>query len=118
LFCLIFLAVELYHRSAPWGSDVRLITSRPRLAQNSIDPNTADWASLVRLPGVGPARATKLLNFRAAAQKAHPGRAVFRALSDLRAIPTFGPKTVRRLAPWLRFSSARAAGTATPSPKP
>ncbi len=118
LFCLIFLSVELYHRSAPWGSDVRLTASRPRLAENSIDPNTADWASLVRLPGVGPARATKLLNFRVAAQKAHPGRKAFRSLNDLRAIPTFGPKTVRHLAPWLRFSIARGANTSAPAPKP
>lgn len=80
-----------------------------RVTQTTIDPNTASWASLVRIPGVGPARAEKLLAWR----KMHLTKgmpAVFKNLEDLRKIPSFGPKTVASIAEYLRFPMQRSAG--------
>ena len=80
-----------------------------RVTQTTIDPNTASWASLVRIPGVGPARAEKILAWR----KMHLTKAtpvVFKNLEDLRKIPSFGPKTVASIAEYLRFPMRRSAG--------
>lgn len=80
-----------------------------RVTQTTIDPNTASWASLVRIPGVGPARAEKILAWR----KIHLTKAmpvVFKNLEDLRKIPSFGPKTVASIAEYLRFPMRRSAG--------
>lgn len=84
-------------------------TFASRVTQTTIDPNTANWASLVRIPGVGPARAEKLLAWR----KMHLSKAtpvVFKNLEDLRHIPSFGPKTVASIAEYLRFPMRRSAG--------
>lgn len=80
-----------------------------RVTQTTIDPNTANWASLVRIPGIGPARAEKLLVWR----KTHLSNArpvVFKNLEDLRHIPSFGPKTVGSIAKYLRFPPHRSVG--------
>ncbi len=80
-----------------------------RVTQTTIDPNTANWASLVRIPGIGPARAEKLLVWR----KTHLSKArpvVFKNLEDLRHIPSFGPKTVASIAKYLRFPRQRSVG--------
>lgn len=80
-----------------------------RITQTTIDPNTANWASLVRIPGIGPARAEKLLAWR----KTHVSKAmpvVFKNLEDLRHIPSFGPKTVAGIAEYLRFPRQRSVG--------
>ena len=73
-----------------------------RVTQCTIDPNTASWASLVRIPDIGPARAEKILAWRKAHQRVS-AQIVFHNLSDLRRVPSFGPKTVASIAQYLRF---------------
>jgi hypothetical protein len=58
-----------------------------------IDPNRADARTLEVLPGIGPARAAAILAERA--------RAPFAQVSDLERVAGIGPKTRRRIAPWL-----------------
>lgn len=83
-----------------------------RATQTKIDPNTASWASLVRIPGIGPARAEKLLAWRNGhLTKATP--VVFKNLQDLRHIRSFGPKTLLNIARFLRFPTRRSAGGVT-----
>lgn len=59
-----------------------------------IDLNHASLADLERLPGIGPAKASRIIEWRTR-------RGPFRRIRDLRRIKGFGRKTVERLAPFL-----------------
>lgn len=67
-----------------------------------INPNTAAIGSLVRLPGIGKARALDILHYRQSQTDAADGP-VFTTPDDLQAIRGIGPKTAEKLAPWLTF---------------
>lgn len=72
--------------------------ARVAAAQQGIDPNIDPLASLIRLPGVGPARAEAILEYRRTY-----GPAAFRRAEDLRNIRGIGPATVEELRPHLKF---------------
>lgn len=65
-----------------------------------INPNTASMGSLVRLPGIGRARALDIIHYR---QVNAQFETVFESADDLQAIRGIGPKTAEKLAPWLTF---------------
>ncbi|MGH7565024.1 MAG: ComEA family DNA-binding protein [Gemmatimonadota bacterium] len=67
-----------------------------------IDPNTADRAAWIRLPGIGPRTAAAILEHRAT-------RGPFRRPQDLLAVRGIGPVTLDKLQPWLEWPSAVAA---------
>ena len=67
-----------------------------------INPNTASMASLVRLPGIGKARAMDIIYYRKV-QK--PNEPVFLSVQDLESIRGIGPKTAAALEPWLVFET-------------
>ena len=74
-----------------------------------IDPNAADREAWIALPGVGPATADRIAEWRASGRR-------FRRAEDLGHIRGIGPKRIEQLRPWLRFpvaphdsSSSRAA---------
>ena len=67
-------------------------------ATERIDPNHATFASLVRLAGIGPVRAGKILQYRAEATSPAFGRP-----EDLEKIHGIGPGTVKKVAPFLSF---------------
>ena len=71
-----------------------------------INPNTASIASLVRLPGIGRARALDVVHYRQ--QHEEP---VFQSPRDLEKIHGIGPKTSANLAPWLVFTAKDANDT-------
>jgi Holliday junction resolvasome RuvABC DNA-binding subunit len=64
-----------------------------RIQPQRINPNIASMASLVRLPGVGKARAMDIIHYRQNQLSAR----------DLEAIRGIGPKTAEKLSPWLTF---------------
>lgn len=66
-----------------------------------INPNTASVASLVRLPGIGRARALDIVDYRDHQQDGP----VFGSPQDLEQIRGIGPKTSAKLAPWLTFNA-------------
>ncbi len=111
--CLIFLFVQLIHRPVYWNSRVAIVhgTGAGPPLQRTIDPDTASFASLQRLPGIGPSRAAAVVMWRTRYQKLHPDSPAFLKLSDLHHIRGFGPATLRRLAPYLRFPSHTARST-------
>jgi len=80
-------------------------SQRVLLIQSSIDPNTASWASLTRLPGIGPARAQKIIAYRQRYVLHRHQHPPFVTLESMRKIKGFGPVTLRNLAPYLKFSS-------------
>lgn len=59
-----------------------------------VDLNAATYNDLVKLPGIGPVMAKRILEFRAT-----QGR--FKRLQDLRKVKGIGAKTYEKLAPWL-----------------
>lgn len=70
------------------------------VAPERINPNTAPLGSLVRLSGIGKARALDIIHYR---QTQADGGTVFTTADDLQAIRGIGPKTAEKLAPWLTF---------------
>ena len=69
----------------------------------TINPNHAPAGSLIRLPGIGPARVQAIIHFRQTHKQRRPGLHAFRQASDLARIKGIGPKTVQGLDPWLEL---------------
>lgn len=68
-----------------------------------INPNTAPVGSLVRLPGIGTARAMDIIHYRQTSEAEGP---VFQMLADMENIKGIGPKTAEKMAPYLIFETA------------
>jgi competence ComEA-like helix-hairpin-helix protein len=85
-----------------WTAFVRRGSDRPsavypekvRMVRERIDPNTAEVASLRRLPLIGPERANAIVEYRQGPVRA--GRAAFEFLEDLQNVPGIGPGTIGR----------------------
>jgi competence ComEA-like helix-hairpin-helix protein len=67
-----------------------------------LNPNTATAASLERLPGIGPARAAAIIDYRRNLQAGGKWQA-FKRLEDLQKVKGIGPKTAGALAGLLVF---------------
>ncbi len=80
----------------------------------TIDPNVAPWYELTVLPRIGEGMAEEIIGYRETA--AHvvpvfnrletgstPTRPAFTCPADLTRIRGIGPKTIRRMGPFLRF---------------
>jgi hypothetical protein len=66
-----------------------------------LDPNRASAASLQVLPGIGPARASAIVE----ARRLRP----FASVADLRRVRGIGPVTLARIAPWLAVEPEEGA---------
>lgn len=85
-----------YHRSLDVDTEV--------LVDGTINPNTAVLASLVRLPGIGPAKAAAIVKYR---NDVEAGNVAFKNCSDMENIKGIGPKTAEKIEPWLYFKNER-----------
>lgn len=94
LFVLMWLAAALAAWSAcgSRGGDVPPFHS-------GLDPNTAKWWELSSLPEIGDGLAKDIVKYREKSGVARP----FRRPADLEEVPGIGPKTVQRIAKYLRF---------------
>ncbi len=63
----------------------------------SLNLNTATANELMLLPGIGPKKAAKIVDFR-------ERRGKFKRVVDLRRVKGFGAKTVKKLRPYLTVS--------------
>ena len=93
VFCVSFALSEI---SA--GSSAQTIELEYR-----INPNDASAASLMRLPGVGLARANAIVEYRRQFQKNSQGVPAFQRCGDLQNIKGIGPATTRDMCEWLKF---------------
>ncbi len=73
--------------------------------ESRINPNDAPVASLVRLPGIGMARAGAIVAYRQRSQFVgiDSNSPAFRNCNDLQKVSGIGPKTVQNINEWLKF---------------
>lgn len=71
-------------------------------AAAGIDPNTATWAELALLPGLGESVSRRIIEFREE-RKSHDVWPAFRRPEDLMRVKGIGAKTLQRMRPLLRF---------------
>ena len=69
----------------------------------TVNPNHADLARLVCLPGVGPQRAQAIIDDRTQQQMMKGNASVYTCPEDLLAIKGIGPGILRQITPYLRF---------------
>jgi len=119
------LAVNWVTRVAPWPLETQGLANRESVAlprsetqasvavrvvevESKVDPNTANWAELASLPGIGEVLAKRIVDFRQG-KAAAPNEPIFRRPEDLEAVRGIGPKTVAKLAKHLKFPEAATA---------
>lgn len=68
-----------------------------------INPNYAPVESLMRLPGVGRAKAEAIAAYRGGFQAEQKGQMAFQSLDDLQKVRGIGPKTAENMSKWLEF---------------
>jgi len=78
------------HASAPANEPAQAASALPQ----PVDLNAATYSELVRLPGIGPVMAKRIIEYRDA-------NGAFKRLPDLRKVKGIGAKTYQKLAPLL-----------------
>lgn len=73
---------------------------------DTVNPNTASMGSLIRLEGIGPVRALKIIQYREQTETAG-----FRNPEEMENVPGIGPKTVSKIAPFLVFEQEQRPTT-------
>ena len=86
------------------GADLR----PPYPTIRTVNPNAAPWYELTVLPRIGEGIAREIVHYRESALgsgvQGEAAQAVFSSVADLDAVRGIGPITVRRIAPYLRFT--------------
>lgn len=92
--------------------------------EGRLDPNTADWYDLTRLPRIGEGLARRIVAYRQARilewQSSHPDQPaeqappVFAKPQDLLPIKGIGPRTLERIQPFLRMRDDTPTSQAAP----
>ncbi|MFW6154020.1 MAG: helix-hairpin-helix domain-containing protein [Planctomycetota bacterium] len=103
---IALVGIRLHRRSSRLHADLTVSAVPMAAADDGIDPNTASWASLARLSGIGPTRAKAICAYRDTCGADHPGRRAFSEPADLAAVPGIGETIVERIAPYLTFGEA------------
>jgi len=68
-----------------------------------VNPNSAPAASLVRLPGIGTARALAIIQYREDFKQQNGDVPAFRSCNDLCNVRGIGPQTAKGINQWLKF---------------
>lgn len=98
---LVILATQAVHSTAHRGGGTTQAAVR-----STIDPNRAPWCEFTVLPRIGESLARRITKYRMEASGRTDGdarRPVFQSAADLDEVRGIGPKTVLRIAPFLRF---------------
>jgi len=87
-------------------------------ASERVNPNTAPVGSLIRLPGIGAARARAIVIHRDDLRRKTGDEVAFHTRDDLQRIKGIGPKTAQDIADWLEFDSSAFHDSAPPVGEP
>ena len=72
--------------------------------KDKINPNTASWASLARLPGIGETRARYIISYRKIFKQTYGSNAVaFTSSNDMIKVKNVGPVIVDQIEEYLIF---------------
>ena len=71
--------------------------------ESRINPNDAPISSLVRLPGIGAAKAAAIVAYRDSHRSAQAEGRAFSDCDDLQKVKGIGPKTAANICAWLKF---------------
>ena len=96
LLCSTLVAWRAMEPRFALGAECRTDPHRIAVARDWINPNTAQPASMQRLPGIGPSRAKSIVEHR-------NRHGAFKSPDDLREVHGIGPATVDAIAQYLRF---------------
>ena len=94
--CAALCAVFLADFSAGSSADGIELESR-------INPNDAPISSLVRLPGIGAAKAAAIVAYRDGYSLEQAEGMVFGNCDDMQKVKGIGPKTAENICAWLKF---------------
>ena len=105
---LVYALVFRWLRPVYLEDPIRIESSRVAEVEQRIDPNTASWPELARLPNVGETIARRIISHREQRRQdaGDEGIVVFQSVEDLDAVPGIGPKTIERLRPYLKFPTS------------
>ena len=85
-----------------------IIVHRDHSDHAIINPNTADWPSLARLPGIGETKAKAIIRHRNEVHKSSASnKPVFKSASDLKAVKGIGEKTIQNIGLYLIFDEEK-----------
>ncbi len=110
----VFLSVILARHTGGMvvGDTIGNDPVRVRQVEQRIDPNTASWAELARLPGIGEILAKRIVAYRegrgSALGPARESVVAFSSLADLGLVRGIGPKKLEQLAGYLKLPAAEA----------
>lgn len=103
---LVFLVVQFIRRPFSLHDPVVEVDGTVIALETATDPNTADLAALLRIPGMTDKTAEAILAYRESRQVG-PGEVVFQRFEDLAAVKVgrsrIAKSTLERLRPFLRF---------------
>ena len=108
-YCAVGVLLLLIIATAAWrhvGATFGFHDAGTPLA--TVEPNVAPWWELTVLPRIGETTARTIVNYRETTSNGgENGRTppVFQTPGDLARVRGIGPKTVTRIAPYLRFES-------------
>jgi len=71
--------------------------------ESRINPNDAPISSLVRLPGIGAAKAAAIVAYRDGYRPQQTEGRAFSDCDDLQKVKGIGPKTAENICEWLKF---------------
>jgi DNA uptake protein ComE-like DNA-binding protein len=105
----IYVGVVRWRRPLVIGDHPAVEPDRIARVETRIDPNTARWSELARLPEVGESLAREIVAYREAhrapANTTTAPTVIFRSIKDLDPIPGIGDKTLEKIEPFLKFPS-------------
>ena len=99
--CVLRLLSFEHYGSQPIGKSPDTVRA---VLPNVVNPNTAGWAGLARLPGVGKTLAKNIVTYRQEYRKQNGrDRQPFRSSEDLAQVKRIGPVTIKQIEKYLTF---------------